>query len=86
MAAETLKLLLVALQMASSIAASGEGAVMSLLLPLLIETIAPEAEPTPALVEMSAKVIAGLAAGPHAHVFRSAVLELPADAKQRLQV
>lgn len=83
--AETLKMLVVALNISPALADTAPAAVLAVLIPLLIAAAAPETPPVPALADMAVKLVTHLASGPQAPAFRVAVAQLPAGAKVRLQ-
>jgi hypothetical protein len=89
--AEALKsgLLAVNLAAAAGITSPGgepaQASLLRLLVPVLIEVAAPEAPPTPLLVDMAVKLLTHLASSPAAAEFRAVAADLPASTKQRLQ-
>lgn len=78
-----------ALAVAASKSPTAEAALVSVLLPLLLDAAAPQVDvhgpAHPVLKELAIKLITHLATGPSAQVFRTAVAGLPPASKQRLQ-
>lgn len=81
-----LKVFVAALAVAKDVGEAACHALVTALLPLLLDVAAPEAgQAHPALRDLAIKLIQALATGSGAQVFRGAVAALPAASKQRLQ-
>jgi hypothetical protein len=90
--AEALKVGLLAATLAGSSTArrpgGGESAQTSLLrvlVPVLVDVAAPQAAPTPLLVDMAVKLLTHLAGSTTAAAFREVAAQLPEATRQRLQ-
>ncbi len=85
---EGLKVLLLVNNLSAAKGEPAQAAVLSVLVPLLVEAAAPEgaAAPTPALRDMALKLLTAMPAAPSGGAaFRAAVAALPAGSKARLQ-
>lgn len=81
-----LKVFVAALAVAQGLGESASHALLSVLLPLLLDVASPEEGAAhPALRDLAIKLIQALTVGGTAQVFRGAVAALPAQSKQRLQ-
>ncbi len=88
LAAESIKVLVLAVTAAAPKGEAAQAAVMRVLVPLLVEVAAPPkgSPAAPMLRDMAVKLVTAMPASVSGAAFRTVVAALPAESKQRLQL